>query len=116
MRLVTHSMGAAYAKGYATAIMEYVKNNPEKTQGFKLIEYDFAPYQPKHQTAVKGVKTYQYSHKEDWIAGNNKIPGALMMNSESQSGSHFLKDFLKYIVKMPLGDDVSIKKKKEELK
>lgn len=33
LRIVAHSMGAAYAKGYIKAIIEYVNEHPELCQG-----------------------------------------------------------------------------------
>lgn len=110
MRLVTHSMGSAYAKGYATAIMEYVEKNPKETQGFKLIEYDFAPFQPELQKAVKGVTTYQYSHSDDPFRCYMHISGAKIMNTNKEGG-HSIDSFSKYIQDLPLED---IKKKNKE--
>ena len=113
MRLVTHSMGAAYGKGYSTAIMDYVAKHPKETQGFKLIEYDFAPYQPESQRAVKGVITYQYAHSDDLFRCYKHIPGAKMMKT-NQEGGHLLKGFLNYISELPTGED-NIRKNKEKM-
>ena len=43
IRIVSHSMGGAYAKGYAQALMEYILEHPDLTNGASLVEYDFAP-------------------------------------------------------------------------
>jgi len=107
-------MGAAYAKGYATAIMEYVKKNPKETQGFKMVEYDFAPFQPESQRAVRGVTTYQYSNSDDWIGTDNHISGAKIMNTNKEGG-HSIDSFSKYIPELPIEED-NIKKRKEKLK
>jgi hypothetical protein len=66
--VVTHSMGAAYAKGFLRRIMEYVNAHPEEFEGFSAVEYDLAPYQSYLQRTVDHVETYQYSHLFDLIA------------------------------------------------
>ena len=66
--VVTHSMGAAYAKGFLRRIMEYVNAHPEDFEGFSVVEYDLAPFQSYLQSAVEHVETYQYSHLFDLIA------------------------------------------------
>ena len=57
--LITHSMGGAYGKGYAQALVNYIKSHPTITSGIKISEYDFAPFEPTMQKAITGVDTYQ---------------------------------------------------------
>ena len=98
-------MGGAYSKGFAQALIEYIKKHPKITSGLKISEYDFAPYQSKHQEAVYGVDTYQYSHKHDIVAGDAKISGAhFMKTSDKPSKRHYLEDYIDYILQLPQGN------------
>src|SRR5690606_28673004 len=45
LKIVTHSMGAAYGKGFVQAIIEWANANPEKAKGLNIAVYDFAPFQ-----------------------------------------------------------------------
>ena len=102
--LITHSMGGAYGKGYAQALVNYIKSHPTITSGIRISEYDFAPFEPTMQKAVTGVDTYQYSHKNDWIAGSKKIEGAhYMKTSESKKDGHSINSFWQYIFNLPEG-------------
>jgi len=69
IKIISHSMGGAYAKGYAFAILNYAKENNIK--GVKIeYEVDFAPFQPNMQKAVNGVRTIQVDHKYDKVVNN----------------------------------------------
>ena len=104
IKIISHSMGGAYAKGFLKAVMEYIQKHPEECNGINLAEYDFAPYQPGSQTAIEGVDTYQYSHKKDNIAGNTPIRGAKQMDTYSdEKRRHSLEDFFDYIKTLPEG-------------
>ena len=104
IKLVSHSMGGAYAKGYAQALVNYVKKHPLSTSGVSITEYDFAPFEPSFQEAVNGVDTYQYSHKYDRIAGSKPIEGAhFMETSSSMKDGHPISNFWQYIKNLPEG-------------
>ncbi len=108
IKIVTHSMGGAYGKGYAQALMKYKSIfsylNDDNLNGLSISEYDFAPFQPTMQKAVKGVDTYQYSHKYDIIAKDNKMPGAhYMKTSNGEDKGHSIEDFINYIKSLPEG-------------
>lgn len=89
IKIVSHSMGGAYAKGYVEGLQQYMKDN-DITDVKIEIEVDFAPYQPDsdHNDAVPGVPTYQASHSNDMVAGNNKMQGAESVdtNGDSEQG------------------------------
>jgi hypothetical protein len=96
IKIISHSMGAAYAKGFGAALYhysidaannEYLSNSnpitlsgnhyyPEGSmKGFKIeFEVDFASFQPnsKFNAAINGIKTIQVSHKFDGVV-NGKI-------------------------------------------
>jgi hypothetical protein len=100
IKVITHSMGGAYGKGYIQAILDYAK-----AHGIKIkvdFEADFAPFQTGQQKAVKGVKTYQYSHDES-VAGNDPIQGEIQMNTSKDDQSHSIFSFLDDIKNLPAG-------------
>ena len=94
IKIVSHSMGGTYSKGFVQALTDYVAQNNKTVAdklsigedaggnkyyakpitGFKIeFEVDFAPFQPGMQTAVEGVRTIQASHTNDKVV-NNPIP------------------------------------------
>src|SRR5690606_22966082 len=65
LKVVTHSMGSAFGKGYIKAIIEYAKANPELAEGLSITEYDFAAFQQNKQSAIPGVPLFQFDNKGD---------------------------------------------------
>ena len=103
IRIISHSMGAAYAKGFGQALMNHIDS--EGINGISITEYDFAPFQPTLQKAVDGVETYQYSHKNDFWAGNKKMPDAhFMKTSDEEDKGHSIADYIDYIYSLPMGN------------
>ncbi len=107
IKIISHSMGGAYAKGYVQAILDYASEH--KIEGVKVaFEADFAPYQPQSQKAIKDKNmgpTLQFSHKDDKIAGNSPMPGAEQMNTESdQNQIHSIMSFFNEISQLPAGN------------
>ena len=110
IKIITHSMGAAYAKGYVKALVDYmIKNNiPLSAIAF---EADFAPYQPTHQEAVPGVDTYQFTNFYDGTASSSwlfspygYIKGARFINTDfDRNKGHSLTDFEQQILSLPAG-------------
>ena len=104
VKIVTHSMGGAYGKGLVSALMEYIHQHPELSNGISIAEYDFAPFQSSFQKAVNGVDTYQYSHTFDRVAGNEPIEGAEIMDTKNANNAkHSINDFYEYIKNLPQG-------------
>ena len=81
--------------------IDYILEHPTSTNGVSLVEYDFAPFQPKDQKAVNGVDTYQYSHHFDKIAHDGRIKGAHYNTSYDVSKGHNIFDFFSYINQLP---------------
>ena len=108
IKIITHSMGAAYAKGYVKALLAYAKEN--KIDGVKIVfEADFAPFQPKQQKAVKDKNmgpTLQYSHNDDGVAGNSPMPGAIQMDaSKDEKQDHAIATFtIIDVLSLPVGN------------
>jgi hypothetical protein len=104
IKIITHSMGAAYAKGYLKALLQYLKEMGISTDIIEF-EADFAPYQPDKQKANSQVDTYQFSHKKDWIAGKDKMEGAEYMNTSSDTNqTHWIEDFMNQVQNLPAGN------------
>lgn len=111
VKLVSHSMGSAYAKGFARGLNEYVRQyneaNPDaQIKGFNIeMDVNFAPFQPGDQKAAPGVPTYQFSNTHDGVSNssgeNRVIEGAnASYDSDSKKG-HSLWDFEDKIKEMP---------------
>jgi RHS repeat-associated protein len=111
IKVITHSMGAAFAKGFITGILKYVNDNEIK--GVLIaFEADFAPFQPQRQSAVPGVPTFQFSNKYDGTA-NRKMLGSYYVpirgaekatENDDPNKHHMIWDFHEQIVNLPTGD------------
>ena len=66
LKVVSHSMGGAYSKGFVKGIIEWAKANPEKSNGLRISVFDFDPYQAGHLKAEAKVHTEQYNHADNW--------------------------------------------------
>ena len=68
IKVVTHSMGGAYGKGFVAALKEYIKTLPvamQKQIKITLVA-DFDPFQAGDIMADPDIKTEQYEHKNFW--------------------------------------------------
>ncbi|MCL1640554.1 hypothetical protein BAX96_02490 [Elizabethkingia anophelis] len=106
IKIISHSMGGAYAKGYVKALLQYAKAN--NINGVKIaFEADFAPFQPDNQEAVKAKnmgKTLQFSHNNDMVAGNKHMKGAENQDtSDDKKQGHSIFYFMNQINKLPSG-------------
>jgi RHS repeat-associated protein len=107
IKVITHSMGGAYAKGYIQAILDYAKKN--NIVGIVVaFEADFAPLTPKGQKAIKDKNmgaTLQYSHNGDYVAGDDSMPGAVKMDtSQDKNQDHSITSFtINDILNLPVG-------------
>lgn len=109
IKIIAHSMGAAYAKGFIRALVEYARKNPELCTGLSVSEYDFAPFQPTSQRAVNGVSTFQYSHSKDKVAEYGRMPGAEFMDTPSdREQGHPIRNFYDLIRNLPEGKYVFV--------
>jgi hypothetical protein len=71
IKVVTHSMGGAYGKGFVAALKAYIKTLPKEQQKQILISLvaDFDPYQAGDLTADPDIKTKQFLHKNKMNVG-----------------------------------------------
>ena len=108
IKVITHSMGGVYAKGYVRAILAYAKEN--NILGVVIaFEADFAPFQPTSQKAIKQKNmepTLQYSHDDDMVAGNKSMSGADKMDtSKNKDQDHAIITFtIDDIKQLPVGN------------
>ncbi len=84
IKIVTHSMGAAFGKGMISGLLQFGADNGIDMRALIEIEVDLAPYQPTEQKAVPGIPTITISHAGDWLAGSRPIEGAY--NHETRQG------------------------------
>lgn len=103
IKVISHSMGGAYSKGYIQAIIDYAKLHEIAGVNFAF-EADFAPFQPTQQTAIEGVGTLQFSHNNDKVAGKGKMPGAEQIDTSSDKIQlHSIFGFMDQIKNLPVG-------------
>lgn len=69
IKVVAHSMGGAYGKGFIQAIVDYAKKHPDQCRGLSITEFDFASFQQNQQKGVKGTILKQYDNKGDKVVG-----------------------------------------------
>ena len=105
IKLISHSMGSAYMKGYGSSILKYADDN-DISGVYIDFEADFAPYIPTQQKAINHPNmgpTYQFSHNDDFWAGNKPIDGAVIMDTGSDKDQkHELHTFKEQIKNIPL--------------
>ncbi|WP_243403409.1 hypothetical protein [Sphingobacterium haloxyli] len=68
IKIVTHSMGGAYGKGYVKALQKYISGlSKEEQKQIKIsLVADFDPYQASNLMADPSIKTMQFIHKNRW--------------------------------------------------
>ena len=104
IKIITHSMGAAYAKGAIKVLLEKLKERGIPS-GVIEFEADFAPFQPYEIAAVDGVPTLQFSHSKDKFATNIIQYGARKMDtSQDLNQSHRIDSFYQQIINLPAGE------------
>lgn len=86
IKIIAHSMGGAYAKGYIRAIVNYAKNHPEECEGLQITEFNFASFQPGAQKAINGVPLFQFSNNHDKVANNILLTSPYKPIKERTSG------------------------------
>ena len=69
IKIVTHSMGGAYGKGYVKALQKYISglSNDEQKQIRISLVADFDPYQASDLTIDPNIKTTQFIHEKNGI-------------------------------------------------
>ena len=105
IKIITHSMGGAYGKGYVEALKDYIKKLPKELQAQIKITLvaDFDPFQAGSLDADSNIFTQQYSHigkkgRKDsdgmgWLA-NEKENGADEYTEGKNDAAHSIFTFL----------------------
>jgi RHS repeat-associated protein len=104
IKIITHSMGGAYGKGFVRALREYIASLPEEQQKQIRISFvaDFDPYQGDDITADGIAPTFQFIHY-GWLA-NEKEKGKVDQKvSNSNSTAHSIFSFLPDISQLQEG-------------
>ncbi len=86
IKIITHSMGGAYGKGYVKALKEYIKTLP-KEQQYQIritLVADFDPFQAGSLDADPNIYTQQFSHVGK--KGRKDSDGMGWLANEVQSG------------------------------
>ncbi|MCJ7935383.1 MAG: hypothetical protein MUW56_17605 [Chryseobacterium sp.] len=67
IKIITHSMGGAYGKGYVEALKEYISTLPKEQQKQIKITLvaDFDPFQGGSLKVDPNIKTQQFIHEDD---------------------------------------------------
>ena len=77
IKFVTHSMGAAYTKGFIKGLEHYAINHHIDYKNIIELEIDLAPFQPNCQRAINYVRTIVIAHKYDWVAKHRPMKGTI---------------------------------------
>jgi RHS repeat-associated protein len=106
IKVVTHSMGGAYGKGFIQALADYARANPDKAEGLRITEFGFASFQQNEQKAVRGTSLKQYDNKGDTVVGYGLVGGSFFdkqdgaeerqLNPDASKG-HSIFDFVNVI-------------------
>jgi len=103
IKVVTHSMGTAYAKGYIRALLQIAESNPELSNGLKISQFDFDPFQAGSLNADPNVFTRQFTHKG--IVADQRQNGLSDDNyfENPRQNSHFIRTFWDEIMNLQEG-------------
>jgi len=91
LKVITHSMGSAYARGLLESLISWMKNNPDKAFQIDFI-LDIAPYQGGKLDNINGIMGFQASGYRDIIA-NGKINNSTHIGTGNINGTHGLSAF-----------------------
>ena len=83
IKIITHSMGGAYGKGFVMALKDYIKTLPvEQQKQIKItLVADFDPYQAGDLVADPDILTKQFKHTGSW-----NILGMGWLANENEQG------------------------------
>jgi RHS repeat-associated protein len=104
IKIITHSMGAAYGKGYVEALQEYIKTLPKEQQSQIKISLfaDFDPFQAGYLKANKDVYTQQFTHLGGfWGLAEDKQEG--VDDYTESNGVHSITSFFSNISSLQEG-------------
>lgn len=112
IKIITHSMGGAYGKGYVKALKEYIKTLPKEMQYQVKISMvvDYDPYQAGSLTADGEIPTWQKMHKGfwnifglGWLANENENGKVETTTNTDSSTDHSIMSFMSDIKNLSEG-------------
>lgn len=104
VKIVTHSMGAAYSRGFIKALKEYIKTLPVTQQAQIKIEQiiDFDPFQASSLVNDGNIPTFQFLH--DGAVADEKESGKVtLMKNATTSTEHSIFSFFSDIKSLQQG-------------
>ncbi|MBA4257640.1 MAG: hypothetical protein C0446_00625 [Chitinophaga sp.] len=104
IKIVTHSMGGAYGKGFVKALNNYIATLPIEQQKQIKIEQvvDFDPFQGSGMTADGNTPTFQFIHK-GFLANEEENGNVQQKKSNSSSTAHSIFSFFADISQLQSG-------------
>lgn len=104
IKIVTHSMGGVYGKGFVKALKKYIKNHkdPRVRKALISVVADFDPFQAgsKYGKADSDIFTQQFIHEGFWDflgfggLANQEEEGADDKQNDEKKSSHFIETFV----------------------
>lgn len=93
IKIITHSMGGAYGKGFVLALLKAAKRRGIKGVPITLVA-DFDPFQAGGMNAIDNVFTQQFTQKRGKGKRNNKLLGdwSGLANHEQDSAEEYYDD------------------------
>jgi RHS repeat-associated protein len=113
IKIITHSMGGAYGKGYVEGLIKWLKENSYYSDVIISLVADFDPYQAEKLTANKNIYTQQFDHRNTegaadgdfpWLGGNEKQEGADYHRHDKTKSSHSISSFFGDISELKKGE------------
>ncbi|MCG2793190.1 MAG: RHS repeat-associated core domain-containing protein [Weeksellaceae bacterium] len=112
IKIITHSMGGAYGKGYVKALKEYISTLPKEQQSQIKISLvaDFDPFQGGSLKGDGNIPTFQFMHKENsnitgmgWLANEEENGKVDITTNSGTSSDHSILSFFGDISKLQEG-------------
>ena len=82
IKIITHSMGAVAAKGFAKALLQYAASNNLDSR--IILELDLAPFEWWAQAGNKEIPNYTISHWYDIVAGASFMRNSVNFRTHSK--------------------------------
>ena len=109
IKVISHSMGSSFAKGYIKSLQNYFEDNGLKNALITL-EADFDPFQANTLSVIDNVYTQQFTHNrmfegDYWFLANKRQNGINENNyyNDRKQGSHSITSFFNDISKLHEG-------------
>ncbi|OQP64653.1 hypothetical protein A4R26_33720 [Niastella populi] len=104
IKIITHSMGGAYGKGFIRALREHIATLPAEQQKQIRISFvaDFDPYEGSKMYASGQTPTFQFIH-DGWLANEEEKGKVQYMKSNSNSDAHSIFSFFSDISQLQEG-------------